>query len=387
MVKIKLAILKSAKAKDGSHKIRISIGHKSETHYIVTRFAVPSLSNFKDGMIVGTPTAHHDNLKLRQLLTIYEDRLDRIPNPSQLSPKQLRDTLMQMGEPSADDTLCGMFRTVIGMQQSEGRNTHIITQSLQAVEKYFGDISLQAINPAYVEKVTKGLSRHYANATANMTLSQIRLVVNIAIRNGLVKYDVHPFAFWRALPVQFRSIDLTPEEMRAMLAVTPATKHQDYCRDIFFLSYYLGGINIADLMRIDLRSNTLDYIRKKTSRTSGQRIQLTIHPEARKIIDKHIGTNGRLNARPGCKQVTSRYLSYHLKLIAAKAGIKDLERICYYSARKSFVQHGFDLGIPLETLEYCVGHSVGRRTIYNYMRVMRRHADTAIEQIINNLLK
>ena len=55
-------------------------------------------------------------------------------------------------------------------------------------------------------------------------------------------------------------------------------------------------------------------------------------------------------------------------------------------ARKSFVQHGFDLGIPLETLEYCIGQSMkANRPIFNYVKIMRAHADLAIRQILDNL--
>ena len=60
--------------------------------------------------------------------------------------------------------------------------------------------------------------------------------------------------------------------------------------------------------------------------------------------------------------------------------------MCYYSARKSFVQHGFDLGGNLEVLEYCIGQSVkNNRPIFNYLKIMRRHADVAFRRILDNL--
>ena len=39
MATIKLAVLKHTKAKNGSYKIRISVGHRSETHYIVIPYS------------------------------------------------------------------------------------------------------------------------------------------------------------------------------------------------------------------------------------------------------------------------------------------------------------------------------------------------------------
>ena len=58
MATIKLAVLKHTKSKDGSFKIRISIGHKSETHYIVTRYKVNSLNYCINGVVVHQPEAN-----------------------------------------------------------------------------------------------------------------------------------------------------------------------------------------------------------------------------------------------------------------------------------------------------------------------------------------
>ena len=60
--------------------------------------------------------------------------------------------------------------------------------------------------------------------------------------------------------------------------------------------------------------------------------------------------------------------------------------VSYYTARKSFVQHGFELGIPLETLEYCIGQTMKlNRPIFNYVKIMRQHADAAIRLILDNV--
>ena len=61
MTTLKLALLRSTRAKNGTYKIRIAIGHKSETHYIVTKYTVNSPSEFQDGVPfkqASRPTAH-----------------------------------------------------------------------------------------------------------------------------------------------------------------------------------------------------------------------------------------------------------------------------------------------------------------------------------------
>ena len=44
------------------------------------------------------------------------------------------------------------------------------------------------------------------------------------------------------------------------------------------------------------------------------------------------------------------------------------------------------IGITLETLEYCIGQSMkANRPIFNYVRIMKQHADLAIKQILEQL--
>ena len=154
------------------------------------------------------------------------------------------------------------------------------------------------------------------------------------------------------------------------------------------LSYYLGGINLVDMLEVDFRKNYIEYYRQKTkNKKHGEsKTAFSIQPEARDIINKYMKKNGKL--------VFGKYdtfgkaysvISRKMDELAELAGIR--KRVVFYSARKSFVQHGFDLGIALETLEYCIGQSMKtNRPIFNYVRVMRNHADKAMRQIFDSLL-
>ena len=171
MATIKLAVLKHTKAKDGSYKIRISIGHKSETHYIVTRYRVQSLANFVNGTVVGQPDAHYINVKLRALLNDYDSRLDNIPNLGDLSCEQLRDILRDMRPNSSSVTLKAMADQYIALLKKEGRNSYARIIYF-AVEKFLrftnGDIMLSQLTTVTVDNyyhhlLSKGLSAAYIN--------------------------------------------------------------------------------------------------------------------------------------------------------------------------------------------------------------------------------
>ena len=94
MATLKLAVTPDKVAKDGSHKIRIALGHKSVTRYIVTRFKIDHLSQFKNGQVVKRPDAAIINTKLRNLLNEYQEKLDSIRCIQMYDCKQLREILI-----------------------------------------------------------------------------------------------------------------------------------------------------------------------------------------------------------------------------------------------------------------------------------------------------
>ena len=396
MVTIKLALLKGKRAKDGTYKIRIAIGHKSETHYITTRFSVNSPSQFSQGVVVGTPDAHAVNVKLRHLLNDYEQRLERVSDPDQYTAKELRGLLkdMRSNGTSSAETFTGVTEQYVKELRQDGRDSYadMLTFNLKRFKEYTGgDMFLSQFSTQTVTDYERWMRRQgMSQTTISMHLSMCRTIINRSIRAQMVRYDVHPFTYWKRPADEEREIDISVEDMRKIRDYTPTLKKHIVARDIFLLSYYLGGINMVDLLAVDFRNiKILEYVRHKSRNTkqSDKRISFTIQPEAQAIIDRYRTRNGRLDF--GYKFAYKNFVCYvnnALKEIAATIDLDIGRKICYYSARKSFVQHGFDLGISLEVLEYCIGQSVkSNRPIFNYLKIMRRHADNAMRMIFDNL--
>lgn len=395
MATIKFAVLKHTKAKDGTYKIRISIGHKSETHYIVTPYSVNALSEFDNGVVTRIPNAHEINVKLRNLLNDYEERLERIPSPDDYSCKQLRDLLKSMRPHSSTAT----FQQVSEQYQKEliedGRGSYagMLKNSFRLFHDFAGgDVFLSEISTITISEFERWLKRKGVSQTyISMTLSMTRTIINRAIRMQLVTYNVHPFSYWKRPADPEREIDISVEDVRVIRDSQPRLRKHIVARDIFMLSYYLGGINLIDLLDIDFRDVTvLEYTRHKSRnmKLSDKRISFTLQPEAKEILQKWINRNtGKLDF--GYKFSYKNFLAYitrAIKSLAKDIDIQDYKKVCYYTARKSFVQHGFDLGVSLEVLEYCIGQSVkNNRPIFNYLKIMRKHADVAFRMILDNL--
>ena len=396
MATIKLAVLKHTKAKDGTYKIRISIGHKSETHYIVTRYRVNSLANFVHGTVVGQPDAHYINIKLRALLNDYDSRLDQIPNMGDLSCEQLRDMLRDMRPMTSNITMRTMADEYIIVLRREGRNSYarLIEVAVNKFLSYMnGDIMLSQLNTVTIDNyyhhlLSKGLSVAYIN----ICMVNIRIIVNRAIQMQQVRYDVHPFMYYHCQQGEPRELDIPVEDMRKFVGYKASSEGHQRAADFFLLSYYLGGMNLIDMVNYDFRGfrekPIISYIRQKTrNKKRGSRtIEFTIQPEAFPIIEKYMNPNTGhiLDVKPSKYHARLKYIDLCLDHIKERLHIN--HRLSFYSARKSFVQHGFELGIPLETLEYCIGQSMkANRPIFNYVKIMRQHADTAIRQILDNL--
>lgn len=397
MATVKLAVLRHTKAKDGSYKIRISIGHKSETHYIVTRYRVQSLANFVNGVVVNQPDAHYINVKLRALLNDYDSRLDAIPNLGDLSCEQLRDMLRDMRPMTGTATMRQMADEYITLLRKEGRNSYarIIEFAVAKFLRYMnGDVMLSQLNTVTIDNYYHYLlSQGFSAAYTNICMVNVRIIVNRAVQMQQVRYDVHPFQYYHCQQGEPRELDIPVEDMRKFVGYDAGSRGHQQAADLFLLSYYLGGMNLKDMVAYDFRGYKgkpiLSYIRLKTStkKRGNRTVEFTIQPEAFPIIDRWMDpkTGHLIDVKPEKYASRLKYIDLCLEHIAERLHID--HRLSFYSARKSFVQHGFELGIPLETLEYCIGQSMkANRPIYNYVKIMRQHADVAIRQILDNLM-
>lgn len=395
MTTIKLAVLKHTKAKNGSYKIRIAIGHKQETSYIVTKYSVQTFANWSAGMVVNQPDANFINVKLRQILNDYDQRLDRIINPDLYTCTQLRDVLKGMRALGTGHTFMEYAEHNINELRKDGRNTTADMRQTQVNKfKTFlgGDIILTDITHATITNYERWLNAQ-GNSIAykDMLMTAVKTILNAAIRDGSVKYDIHPFAYWHTTQTEPREQDITPEELRRIRDYNTIYKGEAKARDLLMLSYYLGGINLIDLLAYDFRNKKMmEYVRTKTrnKKKTNRTVSFSIPDEAFPIITKYMNPKtGHLDFHTKGKYDTFKNIvSRDCKRIAKKVGIADWQKVCYYTARKSFVQHGFDLGISLEVLEYCIGQSMkDGRPIFNYLKVMRRHADNAIRTILDAL--
>lgn len=395
MTTFSIVIVPTKRLANGKHRIRIAVAHQAQTRYIATPFILDSISQLKKGRVVRHENAAQINLCLQRTINEYILILSSIKHANQLTCTQLIHSI-QEEERKKYLTFDVIAKEFLSTLQSESRikSYKLYKTAISHFNRFLKkehDIPLEQIRPSHIHQYQKFLEkRELSSTTVRIYLTLIKVILNYAIKMDYIHYKVHPFAACILPSSRIRNLDLTVEELKSLRDVSLKEQNLLIVRDLFMLTYYLGGINLKDLLDYHFEENNLilSYIRHKTYRTKHgeNEIVFSIQPEAQQIISKYRTDKGFLKFGPyeSYNKVYSLIYRY-LSRIAREAGITS--SISYYSARKSFAQHGYNIGIQIETIEYCIGHSMkSNRPIGNYIRVMPSHADIAMRRIFDKLL-
>ena len=389
MATLKLRIVPTKVLVSGKHKVRIMLSHNSDVRYIPTDCIIDNEGQFQDGQVINRPDSDRMNVKLRNLLNYYQELIDNIAYVKNYSCTELRELLIRKQNYHNAKFSDAMSVYLEELKEDERHKSEKLYRlACESFIRECGDMFLTMITPREIKKFRKGLEkRRLSPTTVRIYMTLLKVVIHFAEKRKMCKYEDDPFEDVSAPSATVRELDLTVNEIKAIRDVDIPSYNIGVVRDIFMLSYYLGGMNLVDMLAIDFRKPYIEYYRQKTkNKKQGEsKTAFTLQPEAKEIISKYIQRNGKLifgkyNTFGKAYSVVSR----KIEALAELSGIS--KRVIFYSARKSFVQHGFDLGISLETLEYCIGQSMKtNRPIFNYVRVMRNHADIAMRKIFDNL--
>lgn len=386
MATLRFSVLPARKTSKGTFFIYLTITHKREVRYISTGYEIDDLYQFDKGKVVCRKDAKLMNQRLAYVLSDYKEKMDDIGDLDRYTCSQIKEILEGKHKRESLILIKDYMEHRISEFRKEGRESYadMNAYTLDKILGILGNIPLSSITPSTIDKFVKGMA-NLSNATIQMRLSHLKARINEAIKDGVVTYSIHPFSYVKMPKAPAKLLDLTIEEFRRILNYQTRYKKLSLARDLFLLSFYLGGMNLVDIVETSFDGGVVHYVRKKTStKKEGEKIvTFTIPEEAKCIIRKYIGRNGKLNF--GYKfsyRNFQRYVNHCLKDLAEELDIKS--NISFYSARKTFSQFAFDLGIRTEIVEYCLGQSMKEnRPIYNYVRVMQRQADAAIKRVID----
>lgn len=392
-MKLKPTILPAKVLTDGTHRIRIAMSHRGTTRYFMTRFTVPSPRNVVGGQVIGIPNASYMNQQLLQKMTQIYKTYDSLEDTDYMTCSQLLEQIesrMKGGEPKTLYAAIDEFTAFKRNTASPG-TMRIIGYAVKVIKKYFDEnFFLKNLNAQVLYDFRDFMTTDGQNpSTQGIYFQVFRQIVRYAWVHKYVEYETYPFRDFdrpKSLP---RNVNVTIEELRTVRDKKFTGKFAEqlsYVRDLFMLSFYLCGMNIVDVLRMDYSGEFLHFLRKKTERRRSDEMatEFTIQPEARAILER-IYKDGKFIFKGRAKTFVgyNAMLNRYLPKVAKQCKIK--HRFIYYSARKTFTQIANELMIKDSIIEYCIGDAVSndRKVIGSYIRVNKRMADAAIRKVFD----
>ena len=392
MANLSAVIVPAKVLKGGKHKVRIAVSHNSKTRYIVTDIIIDYDKEFKDGRIVKRPDAAIKNVKLRGLLDKYQESLDSIFFVESLSCEELVASLKSTDK-YKHRTVRSIYEEYVSVKDIKASTLSVYDYTIKSILKYLGeDFLMENINYATV----MGLHKYFSDAgNSSHTIKNKQLLLMMlyffAQKCLYIPNHVNPWFGYKMPETKVRDAWLTVEEVAKIRDAHFTQYQRRVARDMFMLSYYLGGINVKDILRINFNecSRHIIYERSKTERVRkiNRYVEFDMTDEAVEIINRYKLPNGKLFQYAGIKDRNIlNMIDYHMKRIAEELG---MTRLVFYSARKSFAQHALDLGIEQCTIDYILGHKLdkGGTSLYNYIKVTPELATNAVEKVCTSLRK
>jgi integrase len=216
--------------------------------------------------------------------------------------------------------------------------------------------------------------------TVGFYLNRVRVVVNNAIRDGLLPVTAYPFGKGRyVIPAGANVKKALPksdiEQIKTYQPI-PGTMEQRG-HDLWLFSYFCNGANLTDICRltwgqVDLKAGKLSFIRQKTARSKKQNqtaIVAHLRPETIAIIERWATTDKRANnfifpfltadmSDQQKKQAVHQTVKMTNKWMGKSAEQLGIEGdVNTYSARHSFATSLLKSKAPLAFISKSLGHT------------------------------
>ena len=292
---------------------------------------------------------------------------------------QLRQMLtdLTLDAPTVDAPTLGHYLNEV-IATKKGKTASTYRSALRRVEAYctptklpVSDMSAEWWRGWIAALDADGLS----NNTRHLYISAVKSVVRYAEEDGVAVNPAYKkVASKMDTNTAMRNL---PVEVLREIRDAVIDRRAEVYRDAFMLSFYLIGINAADLLALkksDVVNGRINYKRAKT----GRHYSIKIEPEAQEIIDRYAAPAGdpRLLSL-GASTVASFTVVCSRWLNTVRPGLT------WYYARYSWANYAIDLDVPKDIVSECLGHSHGAAVTGVYIRYTHDKIDKANRQVLD----
>jgi integrase len=390
---------------DGTYPVQIVVGHGTNIYLSTGIYLTADDWDSKTKRCVGKG-AKKTNDVLTTLLTMVGNRILELMESGQwrkLTRPQIKEMLTRLdlerptiGVPSIYDLI---QKTLDGRASG---TKYIAKTAIIRLNKFCGDCTklyCEQITPVWIDDYYTSLSDLAVNTRAAY-VKVLRRAINYALDHDITTNN--PFRHYRVKTEETRMRVLSIEKMRQLVSLETRYHYTEY-RDMFLLSFYLIGINMADLSGLTADSivnGRVEYRRAKT----GKLYSIKIEPEAMAIIERYRGKEHLISCFDRCTN-TKAYQGT-LDNALARLGVPALDengkpekhkngqlkmtpidkKLSWYWARYSWATYAAELDIPKDTISEALGHSHGAKVTGIYIKYNRDKVDAANRKVIDYVL-
>lgn len=239
-----------------------------------------------------------------------------------------------------------------------------------------GELYFNEITPEFL----KAYERHMRDngksiTTVGMYLRAVRAVLNHAIQNHIINYEIYPFGKGKHKIKSERKIKipLTLEQVEKLKAHTPTGYYNNRAKAFWMFSYYCNGMQLIDMLNLhfsDIQNGFIIFDRAKTrnNKANVRKIMIPYRDELKQIINQYGNRTLDPSAfifdvlrhtmteqqRKEAIRARGRRLNERLKKIGEDIDIPNLRMGI---ARHTFTNILLNAGISTDYLQYALGHS------------------------------
>ena len=385
MATLSLTVVPGKALKDGRHKVRIAVAHRSQTRYILTDVIINSTKEWKNGKIVKRDDATYLNTKLLQRMQEVQRIIDETPYTEGMTCAELVATILHT-RAKKTHTLRSAFEEMLEVSTAKDTTKERYRAQFKSITSVIPETTFMShLTPLMVQRFMKKRGAEIAPITLQTQVTLLSQIVKFCQMNGYTDFRIPPTQGCYQRVVAVRQNWLTPDQVRFIRDTDTGRRGYNKFRDLFMLSYYLGGINLIDLAHINFNvcADTLHYVRTKTERKTkvNPYVEFEIPSEAKPIIDKYKGEDGKLKMY---KAADIHQCHSMVRTVRSYRDDYGLPGLTFYSARKSFAQHAFALGESESVIDYVLGHSLGgghNKMLFAYIKVTPEMATACVRKV------
>lgn len=393
------------RGKGESWRVVVRLRHKNTKVEYGTPWSVPQKHVARDGTLKPCEAMYN----VIDLMKDWEHRFAGMAQGRFTTARQVLDALLgKDGEEWSLDILAYAREDAARLLESGRVGTgNLRITMVRSIERYIGENTLDVgqVTARWLNSYVAWLTAQPAignrvkgTRAASLYIAQLKAVYNKAKRefndeeSGKLRIPFNPFARMEKLPVcapAHRA--LTVQQLRALMLQPDDGTRAQLARDVFMLSFFLVGMNAADLYECAADvDGKITYERKKTRTRRADRAEMTvtIPDEAKLLVEHYRGRKGRLFRFSEMYSSTNNFnraLNLGLKQIGEVIGVENLQ---FYAARHTWATLAVnDVGVDKYTVHQALNHVDGKTAVTDiYIRKSWDKVDRANRAVIDYVM-